>query len=149
MFDFFAPPPPEAPKGIEAVPTPQEAAAALGPSPTMGNRPDLAALMQNDPSAAKKALNKARKAHKKARRKAMEAAEENQRAAKTAARKREEAVFKESIKDGYVVDGNGERLRRYSLAEQILDNKPVSYTIAALAVVVPLLAIAWISFGGR
>ncbi|MDR0515043.1 MAG: hypothetical protein LBG81_07785 [Coriobacteriaceae bacterium] len=80
---------------------------------------------------------------KEARRAQHQAAREREKielADMKAERKAKEAKFKASIKDGYVTDEKGNRIRRYSLPEKILDNKPLSYSITAVFVLIVVIA---------
>ncbi|MDR2493566.1 MAG: hypothetical protein LBD25_08975 [Coriobacteriales bacterium] len=58
-----------------------------------------------------------------------------------AAKKAKEAAFKASVVDGYVVDKDGNRLRRYGVIERILDHKPLAYGIAFGFLALCLLAL--------
>ncbi|MDR1087912.1 MAG: hypothetical protein LBL23_01335 [Coriobacteriales bacterium] len=119
-----------------SVPHTEDAAAAhlTPPAPELpdassveGESEELMAVIIEDPAQAKRAQNKAKRDAKRERRRAADRAEAELRAQKRQAEREKAQAFKASIVDGYVVDGNGRRLRRYTRAERFFDNKPLCY----------------------
>ena len=83
----------------------------------------------------RKDLNKAKKEAKKARREAQKAAEKAADAADRAARLRRNEELKVTVVDGQVVDQHGNVIRPYTRGEWFFDNKPLSYSVGAGAIV--------------
>jgi hypothetical protein len=111
----------------------------LPDAPSIEGEPEeeLITVIIEDPAEARRVQNKAKRDAKRERRRAADRAEAELRAQKRQAEREKAQAFKASIVDGYVVDGNGKRLRRYSRAERFFDNKPLCYglliTFIALA----------------
>jgi uncharacterized iron-regulated protein len=77
----------------------------------------------------RKEINRAKKLAKKARSQALEAERKARNAAKKADQQRAAFALQQSIVDGWVVDETGKRIRKYSLAEKLIDNKVIGYGI--------------------
>jgi hypothetical protein len=112
-------------------------------SPVSGSAKVIAPDLQRD----RNELNKAKRAAKKARSRARETAESAKRAAKKEDKRRQTAAFRATIQGDYVVDETGKPIRRYTLAERILDNKVISYSIAIGFLLVCLLGVLFMPRG--
>jgi hypothetical protein len=97
--------------------------------------------LPQDGALSRRELNKAKKAAKKARRQAQDAAEQAKSAAVREEKRRREAAFKQTIVGNQIVDEDGVPIRRYSLAERLLDNKKIGYGMAVGFLLLCLLAL--------